>query len=457
MTRRRQPDEALEDQVQGVYREILKRAPEHDFEPTTDRVRAAVDLLGEPQRAYQVIHVAGTNGKTSTARITESLVRAHGLRTGLFTSPHLTSVRERIAIDGQPISRADFLDAWSLVSAVVDLVDQRSVAAGGPKMSFFEVLTVLGLVAFADAPVDMAIIEVGMGGRWDATNVVQSSVQVITPISRDHEQWLGSSLEEIAAEKAGIIRTRAVFGRQPPAAAKVLEEAVIDAGATAYWLGRDFEVLGRELAVGGQVVRLRGLAGEYEEVPLGMFGAHQADNAAVAAAAVELLMSDAADPLPGAAYLEGMASAVSPGRIEVVSQLPTVLVDAAHNVAGAEALADAVDEAFPFPLIGLIGILGDKDAEGLLGVLEPVLRQVVVTRSTSPRALEPEVLGEVAREVFGADRVEVVERLDDALVRAIELAQIDSGNSPAPLATGVLATGSVTIAAEVRILLGRAS
>jgi dihydrofolate synthase/folylpolyglutamate synthase len=444
----------LEAQVAEVYREILARAPEHDFEPTLDRVRAACDLLGEPQRTYRVIHVAGTNGKTSTARIAESLLRAHGLRTGLFTSPHLASVRERIAIDGQPISRADFLDAWSLVGSVVDLVDSRSLAAGGPRMSFFEVLTVLAFVAFADAPIDVAVVEVGMGGTWDATSVVESSVQVITPIARDHEKWLGSSLSEIASEKAGIIRDRVVVGSQADVVAEVLERALIDTGARGYWLGRDFEVLGRELAVGGQVVWLRGLAGEYSQAMVPLFGAHQADNAALAVAAVELLMSDAADPLPGAAYVEGLETAASPGRLEVVRVAPTVLVDSAHNVAGAEALVAAVDEAFAMPLIGLVGVLEDKDAEGLLGVLEPVLRQVVVTRSTSPRAVEPEVLGAVAREVFGPDRVEVVERLDDALVRAIELAEVDSGDSPSPLATGVLATGSVTMAAEVRLLLG---
>jgi dihydrofolate synthase/folylpolyglutamate synthase len=413
-----------------------------------------MDLLGEPQRTYQVIHVAGTNGKTSTARLAESLVRAHGLRTGLFTSPHLSTLRERIAIDGQPISRVDFLDAWSLVGPVVDLVDQRSAAAAGPRMSFFEVLTVLGFVAFADAPVDVAIVEVGMGGTWDATNVVDSSVQVITPIARDHEQWLGSSIEEIASEKAGIIRSRVVIGEQPAAAAQVIEEALVERGATGYWLGRDFALLGRDLAVGGQVIRLRGLAGEYEAVALGLFGAHQARNAALAAAAVELLLSDAAEPLAGAAYLEGMETAASPGRLEVVRRAPTVLVDSAHNVAGAEALVAAVDEAFPFALIGLVGMLADKDAEGFLGVLEPVLKQVVVTRSTSPRAVEPEALAVIAREVFGPERVEVIERLDDALVRAIELAEIDAGDSPSPLATGILATGSVTIVAEVRLLLG---
>jgi dihydrofolate synthase/folylpolyglutamate synthase len=443
-------------EIAAVYREILRRAPEHRFEPTLDRIEAALDLLGWPQRAYQVIHVAGTNGKTSTARIAESLTRAHGLRTGLFTSPHLTSIRERIAIDGEPIEPSAFLDAWSQVAPVIEVVDQRSREAGGPPMSFFEVLTALAWTAFADAPVEVAVVEVGMGGIWDATNTVDSTVQVITPIARDHEQWLGHTLEEIAAEKAGIIRSRAVIGRQPPQAAAVLEGALLDADAAGYWLGEDFEVLSRGVALGGQVVRLRGLAGEYEEAFLPLFGEHQADNAAVAAAAVELLMSGAERPLPGAAFLEGLETAASPGRLEVVGNAPTVVVDAAHNVAGAEALVAAVEETFPIGLIGVVGILDDKDAEGLLGVLEPVLRQVVVTRSTSSRAVPPEALGEVAREVFGADRVEVVERLDDALARAVELAGMDSPDAPGVLATGVLATGSVTIAAEVRILMGRA-
>ncbi|MDR1118174.1 MAG: dihydrofolate synthase, partial [Bifidobacteriaceae bacterium] len=289
----------------------------------------------------------------------------------------------------------------------------------------------------------------------DATNVVDSRVQVITPIARDHEAWLGSTLERIAAEKAGIIRSRAVIGRQRPEAAAVVEAALLDAGAQGYWLGRDFEVVGRGVAVGGQVVRLRGLAGEYEEVLLPLFGEHQADNAAVAVAAVELLLADADRPLSPAPFLEGMETAASPGRLEVVGNSPTVLVDASHNVAGAEALVAAVEETFPIGLIGLVGVLEDKDAEGLLGVLEPVLRQVVVTRSASARAMAPEVLGEMAREVFGPDRVEVMERLDGALARAVELAGMDTPDSPGALATGVLATGSVTVAAEVRILMGR--
>ncbi|MDR1824992.1 MAG: bifunctional folylpolyglutamate synthase/dihydrofolate synthase [Bifidobacteriaceae bacterium] len=447
-------DRLAEGHLDQVYRQILARAPEHDFEPTLDRVRAACELLGQPQLTYQVIHVAGTNGKTSTARIAESLLRAHGLRTGLFTSPHLTSMRERIALDGQPISPAAFLDAWALVSQVVDLVDQQSLAAGGPRMSFFEVLTVLGFVAFSDAPVDVAVIEVGMGGTWDATNVVESQVQVITPISRDHEQWLGSTLPEIAGEKAGIVRSQVVIGRQEPEVAEVLEHAVLAAGAGAFWEDTDFEVLSRQPAVGGQVVSLRSLAGEYREVLVPLFGAHQASNAACAVAAVELLLNGAESALGGEVLAEGVEAARSPGRLEVVASAPTVLVDAAHNVAGAQALVEAVREVFPLGLVGLVGVLADKDAEGILGVLEPVLDAVVISRSTSPRAMDPHRLGEVAREVFGEDRVEVVERLDAALARAMELAAIATGEDPGALGTGVLATGSVTLAAEVRILLG---
>jgi dihydrofolate synthase/folylpolyglutamate synthase len=291
-----------------------------------------------------------------------------------------------------------------------------------------------------------------MGGRWDATNVVDSQVQVITTIARDHERWLGDTLEEIAGEKAGIIGSQVVLGRQAEPAAEVLEEALRHVDAVGYWLGQDFDVLGREPAVGGQVMRLRGLAGEYDAAFLPLFGKHQADNAALAVAAVELLAADSEQMLPAAVYQEGLETAVSPGRLEVVGQAPTVVVDAAHNVAGAEALVEAARETFPIDWVGVVGILGDKDAEGILGVLEPLLQQVVITRSRSVRAWEPDLLGQVAQEVFGPDRVEVVERLDDALVRALELAAQDSGDAPGVLATGVLATGSVTIAAEVRLL-----
>jgi dihydrofolate synthase/folylpolyglutamate synthase len=401
-----------------------------------------------------VIHVAGTNGKTSTARIAESLLRAHGLRTGLFTSPHLHSVRERIAVDGQGVSAAAFVEAWEQVGPICELVDRKATGAGQKPMTFFEVLTVLGFVIFADAPVDVAVIEVGLGGTWDATNVVNSNVQVITPIARDHEAWLGTDLRDIAREKAGIIKSDAVIAAQRGEVAQVLEEAVIAAGATALWQDVSFGVVSREMAVGGQVVTIRTVAGEYRDLFLPLHGPHQASNAALALTAVELLLAGPDAALAEAVVRESLEKVTSPGRLELVRNSPTVRVDAAHNVAGAQALVEALDEFYPSRLVGLVGILNDKDAEGILGVLEPILTMVVVSRSSSPRAMDVDRLAEIARAVFGPDRVEAIESLDEALARAMDLAEQDTGENPGALATSVIATGSVTIAAEVRILLG---
>ena len=443
-------------QATQIYRAILARTPENQIDPTLDRVRRALDLLGQPERTCQVVHVAGTNGKTSTARLIEALVRAHGLRTGLFISPHLASPAERILLDGEPISDEALIEAWRLVGPVVDMVDTEMAGVSKGKLSFFEVMWLVAAVAMADAPVDVAVVEVGLGGRWDATNTVESQVQVITPISRDHTEYLGDSIEAIAREKAGIIRSEVVLGRQSDAAAGVLEAAIDSSGARGHWLGQDFDVVARELAVGGQLVHLRGLAWPYEQVFLPLHGAHQADNAACAVAAVELLLAGAGTGLDSEVLAEALAETASPGRLEVVGVAPTVLVDAAHNHAGAEALAAAIDEAFPFDLIGLVGVLRGKDAEAILGALEPVVQRVVVTEAASDRAVPAAELAEVALEVFGPDRVEVVEYLDEALTRAVELALIDADGSPAPLATGVLATGSVILAGQVRTLLGGA-
>ncbi|MDR0944551.1 MAG: bifunctional folylpolyglutamate synthase/dihydrofolate synthase [Bifidobacteriaceae bacterium] len=452
-------DAQMAERAQQIYRDMLGRAPEHDFDPKLDRVQQVLDLLGGPQHDYEVVHVAGTNGKTSTTRMIASLLAARGLRVGFTTSPHLTSVRERIQIDGRPISPADFVATWAEVEPIIDLVDAKSVAEGGPKLSFFECMIVMAFVAFSNAPVDVAVVEVGMGGRWDATNVVDSQVQVIMPISRDHERWLGHDLASIAGEKAGILRAggRAVISAQAPEAAGVFEDKLAALESDAVWQDRDFGVETRTPGVGGQLLTLRGPSGAiYTDVFLPLFGAYQAQNAACALAAVEEFFAPEEGPvaLPAAMVEEGFGKASSPGRMEIGRRSPLVLIDAAHNVAGAEALVAGVRESFPMKLIGVVGILGDKDAEGILGLLEPVLDRVVITRSSSPRAIEPEELAVIARDVFGEDRVEVVERLDDALARGMEIAEIQGGDDPAPIAPAVLAAGSVTIAAEVRILLG---
>lgn len=436
-----------------VREEIFARAPEHKIEPSLDRIARVCELMGDPQRAYPVVHVAGTNGKTSTTRMVERLLREHGLRTGRFTSPHLVDLTERICLDGVPLNDAQLVAAWDDVAPYVRMVDEASVAAGGPRMVFFEVLAAMAFAAFADAPVDVAVVEVGMGGSWDATNVVEARVSVITPVALDHERWLGHTVGEIAAEKAGILKQGgfAVLAQQPDEAAEVLLARAVEGGTTVAREGLEFGVAGREIALGGQQVRLQGLAGEYDEVFLPLHGAHQAHNAACAVAAVEAFFGGGGQQLDGEVLRTAMAEVDSPGRLEVVRRSPSILVDAAHNPAGAAVLVEAVREAFTFSrLVGVVGIVADKDVRGLLIELEPLLDEIVCTRSSSPRSLEPEELEVVAEEVFGRDRVHLAERLDEALDVAVALAE-EGGR----LTGGVLATGSVAVAAEVRVLVGR--
>ncbi|RMI13605.1 bifunctional folylpolyglutamate synthase/dihydrofolate synthase [Cellulomonas triticagri] len=436
-----------------VYAGILERAPEHDIDPTLDRVAAVCELLGDPQKAYRVVHLTGTNGKTSTARMVERLVREHGLRTGRFTSPHLSRVTERIAVDGEPISDEAFVATWEDVAPYVHMVDVREQAEGRPRLSFFEVFTVMAFAAFADAPVDVAVVEVGMGGRWDATNVADGEVAVITPVAMDHERWLGHTLVEIAGEKSGIVKDGAtlVLAQQEEDAEGVILQAAAERGARVVREGFDIEVVDRRVAVGGQLLTLRGTGGTYTDVFLPLHGEHQAHNALAALAATEALMAG------GGALQAGIVEAAfadvdSPGRLELVRSSPTVLVDGAHNPAGAQALVDAVEEAFAFQrIVGVVGVMADKDPESILAVLEPSLAEVVITRASNPRAMEIEDLAEVAVEVFGEDRVHVRERLDDAVTLAADLAERDVERGAA-----VLVTGSIVLVAEARVLMGRA-
>ncbi|HET9654173.1 MAG TPA: folylpolyglutamate synthase/dihydrofolate synthase family protein [Kineosporiaceae bacterium] len=445
--------EAVQERLARVRAEILGRAPEHDLVPSLDRIAAVCELLGDPQKAFRVVHVTGTNGKTSTTRMVERLLREHGLRTGRFVSPHLTDIRERIALDGEPISPQRFAEVYDEVLPYVELVDARSARDGQPRMTFFEVLVAMAYAAFADTPVDAAVIEVGMGGTWDATNVADGEVAVVTPIAVDHQRFLGRDVASIAGEKSGIIKpgATAVLSDQPEEAAAMLLERIAQTGATAVREGLDFAVLQREVAVGGQLLTLQGLTAVYPDVFLPLHGVHQARNAACALAAVEAFLGAGPGGLDPDVVRAGFAGADSPGRLEVVRRSPTVLVDAAHNPAGAQALAEALEEAFGFArLVGVVGVLADKDAEGILSALEPVLDHVVVTESTSQRATPADELGELAADIFGEHRVDVAPRLDDALELAVTRAEADG--TPA---AGVLATGSITIAAEVRILLGR--
>ncbi len=434
-----------------VTEEILQRAPEDAIEPTLSRVARVMDLMGGPQRSFGVVHVTGTNGKTSTARMVERLLREMGLTTGRFTSPHLHDIRERVAIGGEPISEQRFLDAFDDVLPYVLMVDEQSAADNGPRMTFFEVLTCVAYAAFADAPVDVAVVEVGLGGVWDATNVADGQVAVVTPVAIDHVHYLGDSLSAIATEKSGIIKPEAiaVLGVQEPEVMQIMLERCDKVAATVQAEGVAFGVLEREVAVGGQLVSLRGLAGDYREVFLPLFGAHQAHNLAIAVAAVEAFVGGGEQKLTDEVLEVACASMSAPGRLEVVRRSPTVLVDAAHNPAGVSALVEAMRESFTFGrVIGVLAVLADKDVETMVELLEPVLDHVVITRTTSPRAIRPERLAEIAVAYFGEDRVSLVPDLPDALDTAAGLA--DEGG----MSGAVLATGSVITAAEVRMLLG---
>ncbi len=429
---------------------LAARFPTEDrMVPDLDRIRMLCDLLGDPQKAFPSIHLTGTNGKTSTARMIDALLRSFGLRPGRYTSPHLESLTERICLDGVPVDEVRLAEAYDEIAPYLDLVDSRSPQP----MTFFELLTGLAFAVFADAPVDAGVIEVGLGGAWDATNVLQAQTCVVLPVGLDHVPLLGTTIAEIATEKAGIISEGAtvVLAAQPPEAAEVLLRRCAEVGATVAREGLEFGVVSRATAVGGQLVTLQGLTGVYEDVFLPLHGAHQAANAAAALAAVEAFLGGQGG-LDPEAVRDGFAQVDSPGRLEVLRTSPTVLVDAGHNAAGMVATVAALTDAFSFThLVGVLAVLGDKDARGMLEVLEPALSQVVVTQTRSPRALPVDALAEIARDVFGEDRVAVEDGLDDAIDTAVALAEQEAELGSA----GVLVTGSVVTAGEARRLLTR--
>ena len=450
---------------------------EIQIHPTLERISSLMDLLGNPQRAYPVLQVGGTNGKTSTSRMIDALLARLGLRTGRFTSPHLQSVTERISVDGTPISPARYVEIYADIAPYVDLVDAASLRSGGMALSKFEILTAMALAGFADTPVDVAVLEVGLGGTWDSTTVADAGVAAIGPIGFDHQEYLGERIEQIAGNKAGIIKSGAiaVIGRQGPEAMDVLLRRAVEVDATVARFGAEFTVAERGFAVGGQRLTLRGLGGEYPDVFLPLAGAHQAENAAVALAAVEAFFSaGAGKSLDRDAVADAFASVASPGRLERISTAPTVLIDAAHNVDGARALAATLAAEFSFRrLVGVIAVMRDKDVHGILDALAEVFTHVVVTSNSSPRSVPAADLAQEAEAVFGVERVHVAEPLSAALALARELAtEPDGGDSHAdsdsfdPAAadpdarpvgssgSGVVVTGSVVSAGDARALAG---
>jgi len=444
------PQARLAETFAEVEDALQSRWPESRLEPSLDRIRAFTELLGDPQRAYPVIHLTGTNGKTSTSRMIDTLLRALDLRTGRFTSPHLERINERITIDGEPLTDEEFVGAFNDVAPYTHLVD----AAQAHPLSFFETIVAMAYAAFADAPADVAIVEVGMGGAWDATNVADGTVAVVTPIGVDHAVYLGSSAEEIALEKAGIIKpgATAVLAEQLPGPAEVLLRRCAEVEAVAVREGLEFGVVSRVPAVGGQLLTLKGLNGQYDDVFLPLYGSHQAQNAVTALAAVEAFLGG--EPLDAELVRDAFSRATSPGRLEIVRRSPMILLDAAHNPHGAEASATALEDSFAFsPLIGVIGVMADKEYEGVLAAFEPHLAHVVVTQNSTARALPATELAVVAREVFGGDRVTVAPRLADAIDEATGLAEAGTGAS---IGSGaVLVTGSVVTVGEARAMLRR--
>jgi dihydrofolate synthase/folylpolyglutamate synthase len=430
--------------AEAAYQALLARAGEQAVEPRIEATRRAVELLGDPQQSYRVIHITGTNGKGSTARIVDALLRAHGLRTGVLTSPHLERVNERIMIDGEPVSDEAFARGYDDIAPFLEMVDAELEAAGERRLTFFEALTVLGLAIMADAPVDVAVLEVGMGGTWDSTNVADGDVAVITPIALDHTNRLGTTVEAIAREKAGIIKPDAIVvsAAQEPDALAVLEARSAEVGARLLVEGRDFALASHAVAVGGQLITVRGLAAEYIDQLVPLMGAHQGANAALALVAVEAFLGGGSQPMTAEVLADGLAAATSPGRLDAVGAHPLVILDAAHNPHGAASLKAALGEFFGLESVTLVlGVLAGKDATGVLAALEPVIDEVVVTQSTSERALGADALAAVAVAVLGADRVLVEPDLATAVETAREAA-VDRGGA-------VVVTGSITLLGDV--------
>ena len=426
---------------------LLKRWPESRIEPTMDRIAALLDALGSPELSYPTVHIGGTNGKTSTARMVDSIFTELDYRTGRFTSPHLESMLERISIKGQPITPEGFIASYNDIALYLDLIDSRQPHP----ISFFEAITALAFVAFAEFPIDVGVIEVGMGGEWDATNVVQSTVSVLMPIGLDHTEYLGETLEEIAQTKSGIIKpeSHVILAAQEPEVARILMEKVAKQSAIPYREGVEFSLLRRDIAVGGQMISIQGIYAEYTDIYLPLYGAHQAANAAVALATVEAFVGTSLDE---EVVRNAFANVKSPGRLEILHRDPTVIVDAAHNPHGSRALANTLKTEFDFESIFcVLAILGEKDVAGVLYELEPVIDRLIVTQSSSPRALDVETLYELALKVFGADRVYKESNLINAITYASE--QVTLLNQVSEGVSAVVITGSVVTAGEARTIL----
>lgn len=436
------------ERIDAIEQALLKRWPETRIAPTLDRISALVDALGSPQLTYPTIHIGGTNGKTTTSRMIDSLLFEMGLRTGRFTSPHLESYLERISINGQPIDAKALIFTYNDLSAYLDFIDSKF----DTPISFFEAITALAFAAFAEHPIDVGVIEVGMGGEWDATNVVDADVSVIMPIDLDHTEYLGSTIAEIAKTKAGIIKEGGfiVLAQQPTEAAVELLKKAAEVGADIAREGVEYFIESRSLAVGGQLLTIKTPKDTYEDIFLPLHGKHQASNAAAALVAVEAFFGD--QELDYESVLAGFANVQSPGRCEVLHRDPTIIIDAAHNPHGAKALVDTISNEFTFDeVIGVFAAMADKDVSGALQELEKIMDSIIVTRNSSSRSMEVEKLESIAQAIFGAERVFASSTLEEALDKAIN----DAVRPLSEDSLGILVTGSVVTVGEARTIIRR--
>jgi len=420
---------------------LSNRFPENKINPSLDRILMAMDLMGQPQNNFKTIHIAGTNGKTSTSRMIERLLRTLDLRTGLFTSPHLIHPRERIEINGQIISDKRFQEIFDEINPYLEIIDQKFVDT---PMTFFEVLTAMGFLAFSDEPIDVLSLEVGMGGRWDSTNVVTPEVSVITAIGLDHQEFLGSSIKEIAFEKAGIIKENipVVISKQVKEANLVLNEVALSRGSQTIREGIEFDVLERTVGVGGQQLNIATPFGNYQDLFLPLFGKFQASNAACALTAVETFLGKKLDL---ELVQDAFADFKSPARLQIVKRNPTILVDAAHNISGVQNTLEAINETFKFDnKILIIGFMKDKDIDEMLDLLKGYAQDVILTQANSTRAITAQDLNNKVNLIPSfSQNITWKSSSKNALEGAVEIAK--SKNS----STGIIVLGSIALAGEI--------
>ncbi len=428
-----------------VMSALASRWPENKINPSLDRIKLLLDYLGNPQDGLKAIHIAGTNGKTSTSRMIERLLRSLDLRTGLYTSPHLVHPRERISIDGEPISVKNFEEVFRQVEPFLEIVDEK---IPGGSVTFFEVLTAMAFVSFSDTPVDVISLEVGMGGRWDATNVLTPMVSVITPIDLDHQEYLGNSIEKIALEKTGIIKENipVIVSNQSKDAAKIILAKAIENNSPIIREGIELDVLERSVGIGGQQLTIANPYGTHSELFLPLFGKHQASNAAVSLTAVEAFLDRQVDH---DLVQEAFAEFSSPGRLQILKRNPTIVIDAAHNPAGIRATKQGITESFQFDnLILILAFMGDKDVDQILEELKGFAQVVILTQTNSIRALSVVDLAKKVKNISQfATRIESSDNSSEAIKLAMNLAK-DLGNS-----AGIIALGSVVLAGEIGLLI----